>query len=155
MIEPVGKKRNKRRGSTWHEHARMHVVSCTVITCCRSRALYNRDEFVFPTSIRLSVRTPACIGRRWRDYFQFQIFFDGESALRLRGRQIGEFAVPRGSVGQSQSNQTPHPPHHQYPRHQRITASSLNQAKPSTTVLGIRVCTPLSPPTRCINEAIF
>jgi hypothetical protein len=55
-----------------------------------TRVLYNRDEFVFLPSIRLSAHTPAPIGEKWRDSF------DGESALRLRGRQFSEFAVPRG-----------------------------------------------------------
>ena len=58
-----------------------------------TRVLYNRDEFVFRSSIRLSAYTPAPIGEKWRDYLSS---FDGESALRLRGRQFGEFVVPRG-----------------------------------------------------------
>ncbi len=79
--------------------------------------------------------------------------FDGESALRLRGRQISELcgATRRCDTSFQFHQDTTSITH---PRRRSINASTAPTLKPSTTVLGIQLCTALHP-TRCINEAIF
>ena len=87
----------------------------------------------------------------WRDYLQIQIFFDGECALRLRGRQIAIRGATRWPV--SESSNHIHHIHHPTAKKRIIIASTRHpQTKPSTTVLGSQVCTQTSPPPDSLHQ---